>query len=162
MGKRNIYKEISQGFEDLKAWRRAELKLKTHVVELPKPACPVKRKVSRSTTDRRCVKKVVAPSVPHEPWLIERLKNPKMAAAYLEVAIEDGDQGALMMALRHVAQAQGGVSEIARRSHLGREATYRMLSKTGNPELRSFTAILAGTGLRLSVRSTESRVKKAA
>ena len=69
-----------------------------------------------------------APAAPHEPWLVERLKNPKMAAAYLEAAIEDGDQGALMMALRHVAQAQGGVAEMARRSHLSREATYRMLS----------------------------------
>ena len=39
--------------------------------------------------------------------------------------------------------------EIARRSHLTREATYRMLSKEGNPELRSFTALLAGAGLRL-------------
>ena len=47
--------------------------------------------------------------MPHEAWLVERLKNPKMAAAYLEVAIEDGDQGALVLALRHVAQAQGGV-----------------------------------------------------
>lgn len=113
-------------------------------------------------TTRSAAKKPLPPSIPHEPWLVERLKNPQMAAAYLEAAIEDGDQGALMMALRHVAQAQGGVAEIARRSHLSREATYRMLSKDGNPELRSFTALLAGAGLRLSVRPMESRVKKAA
>ena len=113
-------------------------------------------------TTRSAAKKVTAPRAPHEPWLVDRLKNSKMAAAYLEAAIEDGDQGALMMALRHVAQAQGGVSEIARRSHLSREATYRMLSKSGNPELRSFTALLAGAGLRLSIKATDSRVKKAA
>ena len=83
-------------------------------------------------------------------------------AAYLEAAIEDGDQGALMVALRHVAQARGGVAEMARRSHLSREATYRMLSKDGNPELRSFTTLLAGAGLRLSIKPTDSRVKKAA
>ena len=46
-------------------------------------------------------------SVPHEPWLIERLKNPKMAAAYLEAAIEDDDQAGIVLALRHVAKAQG-------------------------------------------------------
>ena len=113
-------------------------------------------------TTRNATKKAVAPSALHEPWLVERLKTPKMAAAYLEAAIEDGDQGALMLALRHVAQAQGGVAEMARRSHLSREATYRMLSKDGNPELRSFTALLAGAGLRLSIRPTDSRAKKAA
>ena len=57
-----------------------------------------------------------------------------------------------MMALRHVALAQGGVAAIARRAKLTREAAYRILSKAGNPELRSLTAILAATGLRLSVK----------
>lgn len=113
-------------------------------------------------TTKSVTKKAVPPSVPHEPWLVERLKNPKLAAAYLEAAIEDGDQGALMLALRHVAQAQGGVTEIARRSNLSREATYRMLSKGGNPELRRFTALLAGAGLRLSIKPAEGRLKKAA
>lgn len=103
---------------------------------------------------------MVAPSLPYEDWLIERLKDPQEAAAYLEAAIEDGDQGVLMLALRHIAQAQGGVAEIARRSSLTREATYRMLSKSGNPELKSLTALLAAAGLRLSVKPIER--KKAA
>ena len=38
-----------------------------------------------------------------------------------------------MLALRHIALARGGVAEIARRSQLTREATYRMLSESGNP-----------------------------
>lgn len=100
--------------------------------------------------------------MPHEPWLIERLKDPEEAAAYLEAAIEDGDQGVLMLALRHVAQARGGVATIARLSKLTREATYRMLSKSGNPELRSLTAILGAAGLRLSVTPIVQRLKKAA
>lgn len=80
------------------------------------------------------------------------MRNPSEAAAYLEAAIEDGDQAVLMLALRHVAQAQGGVAEVARRARLTREATYKMLSKVGNPELRSLTALLAATGLRLAVK----------
>lgn len=110
---------------------------------------------------KSATKKPVPPSVPHEAWLIDRLISPK-AAAYLEAANEDGDQGRLMLALRHVAQAQGGVAEMARRSSLTREATYRMLSKSGNPELRSFTALLAGAGLRLSIKPVASRLRKAA
>ena len=100
--------------------------------------------------------------MPHDTWVSERLKNPKFAAAYLEAAIEENDQAALMIALRRVAQACGGVAEVAKRSSLTREATYRMLSKGGNPELRSFTALLAGAGLRLSIKPAASRVRKAA
>lgn len=96
--------------------------------------------------------RTAAPSLPYKDWLIENLKDRKEAAAYLEAAIEDGDQAVLMLALRHVAQAQGGVAEIARRANLTREATYKMLSKVGNPALSSLTAVLAATGLRLSVK----------
>ena len=105
--------------------------------------------------------RAVAPSLLYEDWLIESLKDRKEAAAYLEAAIEDGDQAVLMLALRHVAQAQGGVAEIARRANLTREATYKMLSKVGNPALRSLTAVLAATGLRLSVKPVEKRQQKA-
>ncbi len=56
-----------------------------------------------------------------------------------------------MMALRHVALANGGVAGVAKKARLTREATYRMLSESGNPELRSLMTVLAATGLRLAV-----------
>ena len=93
-----------------------------------------------------------APSVPYESYLLEQLKDPEAAAAYIEAAIDEGDQAVLMLALRHVVQARGDVWEIARKSKLTREATYRRLSKSGNLELRSLTAILGAAGLRLSVK----------
>jgi probable addiction module antidote protein len=105
--------------------------------------------------------RAAAPSLPYEDSLIESLKDRKEAAAYLEAAIEDGDQAVLMLALRHVAQAQGGVAEIARRANLTREATYKMLSKVGNPALSSLTAVLAATGLRLAVKPVTTRQHKA-
>lgn len=71
--------------------------------------------------------------------------------------IEGGNQAAIMLALRQVAQAQGGIAAIARRAKLTREATYKMLSKTGNPELRSLNALLKATGLRLAVKPIEKR-----
>ena len=91
-------------------------------------------------------------SRPYEPWLIEQFRDPAEAAAYLEAVIEDGDQATLMLALRQVAQAQGGIAKIARRAKLTREATYKMLSKSGNTELRSLNALLRATGLRMAVR----------
>ena len=122
---------------------------------MPKP-------ISKTTKPARSKSRAVAPSLPYEDYLIESLKDRKEAAAYLEAAIEDGDQAVLMLALRHVAQAQGGVAEIARRANLTREATYKMLSKAGNPELRSLTAVLAATGLRLAIKPVEKRQQKVA
>jgi len=48
----------------------------------------------------------------------------------------------------------------APRAKLTREATYKMLSKVGNPALSSITAVLAATGLRLSVKPVEKRQQK--
>jgi probable addiction module antidote protein len=121
----------------------------------------VPKTISKTTKPVRRRSRAAAPSLPYEDSLIESLKDRKEAAAYLEAAIEDGDQAVLMLALRRVAQAQGGVAEIARRAKLTREATYKMLSKVGNPALSSLTAVLAATGLRLSVKPVEKRQQKA-
>ena len=90
---------------------------------------------------RAPLRKSAAPSVPYEPWLIERLKAPAEAAAYLEAVLEEGDQAA----------------SIARKAKLTREATYKMLSKSGNPELRCLSAVLKATGLRIAVKPIEKR-----
>ncbi len=110
------------------------------------------------TTKRVPLRRRAAPSLPYEGWLIAQLKDPAEAAAYLEAVLEDGDQAAIMLAIRQVAMAQGGLATVARKAHLTREATYRMLSKSGNPELRSLSAVLKATGLRISVRPIEKRV----
>ena len=77
----------------------------------------------------------------------------------MEAVIAEGDQAAVMLALRQIAQAQGGMSEIARKAKLTREATYRILSNRGNPELKSLTALLRAAGLRLSVKPVEGQTK---
>jgi len=101
-------------------------------------------------------------SVPDRPHLLEWLKDPENAAAYIEAVLEEGDPVGLLQALRNVAESRGGVSRIARETGLSREALYRTLSKRGNPQLRSLTAILGAMGLRLSVRPSEAKTRKAA
>jgi len=112
------------------------------------------RTIARAPLKRR---RAADASLRYEDWLIERLKDPAEAAAYLEAVIEEGDQAALMLALRQVALARGGIAEIARKAKLTREATYKMLSKSGNPELRSLASVLRATGLRLSVRPVDKQ-----
>lgn len=61
------------------------------------------------------------------------LNTPKMAAEYLNAAIEDGDERVLLTALRNVAQARGRVKALSYKSGLARETIYRMLSENGTP-----------------------------
>lgn len=109
-------------------------------------------------TTKSAPKKKTAPSsAPYKARLIESLKDPREAAAYLDAAIDDGDEAGMLLALRQVAQALGGVAVLARKPKLSREATYRMLSESGNPELKSLTAVLGAAGLRLSVKPMTKR-----
>lgn len=91
------------------------------------------------------------PSVPYRKFLIEDLKDPQEAAAYLNAMLETGHRMAFLSALRDVATARGGISKLARRTKLHRQTLHRMLSKTGNPEIESLERVLEALGLRLFV-----------
>ena len=84
--------------------------------------------------------------------LKESLKDPAEAAAYLDAALEDGDQEVFLLALRDVAEARG-LTAVAQESQLNRENLYRMLSREGNPHLSSLNALLKSMGLRLAIES---------
>ncbi|RPI99460.1 MAG: putative addiction module antidote protein, partial [Deltaproteobacteria bacterium] len=92
--------------------------------------------------------------------LIDALKDPREAAAYLNAAIDEGDRAVFLLALRNVAEAQGGMAALARKAHMNRENLYRMLSSKGNPEIRSILALLNSMQLRLTVEPKEKSEKK--
>jgi len=93
--------------------------------------------------------------------LHEDLKDPLEAKAYIEIALEnyeeDHDAEAFLMALRDVAQAQGGITRLAERTHLNRQNLYRALSNRGNPKLDTIGTILHGLGFRLSIQTLSQR-----
>lgn len=90
--------------------------------------------------------------------LIKSLKNHDHAVAYLNAAFQeflkgDGEsQTIFLKALRNVAEAQGNISDLAKRAHLRRESIYRMLSHDGNPHLQSFTSLIHAMGFDLHFR----------
>lgn len=86
----------------------------------------------------------------YENHLKEDLQDPFEAAAYLNAALEDGSPEVFLMALKDVAQAKG-IAEIAQATNLNRENLYRILSKQGNPKLKSLSSVLHSVGLKLSV-----------
>jgi len=77
--------------------------------------------------------------------------DPAHAATFLAAALETGDPGDLMQALRDIADARGGIAQLAEQTGLRRETLYRTLSTRGNPQLSSLLAILKANGLRLTV-----------
>lgn len=79
-------------------------------------------------------------------------RDPAFAAEYLDSLLEAGDQTDLMLALRHLADAFGGVTQIAEKAQLNPTTLYRTLSRKGNPELRSLSAILGAMGLRVAIQ----------
>ena len=90
----------------------------------------------------------------YHPDLIESLRDPREAEDYLNAALEEGDPELFLLALRNVAEAQGGVAQLAEKTKLNRESLYKMLSERGNPELRSLDALLHTLGFRLAVASS--------
>ena len=71
--------------------------------------------------------------------------------------LEDGDQRELMLALRRMAKAFGGVPKLAQDTELNATSLYRTLSPRGNPELRSLKALLKAMGMRLAVQPMRAR-----
>ncbi len=93
------------------------------------------------------------PIRPHEEAKVESFRNdPAYAAEYLNAVLEDGDQEEIMVTLRQLAQAFGGVAALAEKADLNATTLYRTLSPQGNPEMKSLTAILKAMGMRLAVQ----------
>lgn len=88
----------------------------------------------------------------HDEAMAELFKqDPAYALELLNGILEDGEQGELLIALRQMAKAFGGVQSLAKKANLNPTQLYRTLSEQGNPELRSLSAILKALGLRLAV-----------
>lgn len=79
------------------------------------------------------------------------LKSEEDILYFLEAAMEGNDAKHIARALGVVARSQG-MTEIARKSGLGRQALYNALSENGNPTLETLTAVLKALGLELTVQ----------
>jgi probable addiction module antidote protein len=73
-------------------------------------------------------------NISHDKAIVRELRdNPGFAAEYLRAALEDDDEpGVLLVALRRIAEARGGIAKIAKAAGIERESLYRALSVRGN------------------------------
>jgi len=90
----------------------------------------------------------------HE-YLIERLTNPEKARSYLNVSLEeyqvDGELPFLLLGLRNVVEAHGGVPTLAKRTGIAPKELSEILSGEAAPRLDTFISILTALGYRLSI-----------
>lgn len=89
---------------------------------------------------------------PHEEAMAELFQqDPAYALELLNSILENGEQAELLIVLRQMTRAFGGVQSVAEKANLNPTQLYRTLSEEGNPALSSLTAILRAMGLRLAV-----------
>jgi probable addiction module antidote protein len=87
-------------------------------------------------------------TVPHDP--ADFLLDEETIAEYLTAALESDDPRVIAKALGAVVRSRGGMTQLARDTGIAREALYRALSDTGNPELGTVLKVVHALGLRLS------------
>ena len=79
-------------------------------------------------------------------------KEPELAIDLLNNILAEGSQAELLIAIRQISKAFGGIAQIAKQTDLNQTHLYRTLSPNGNPTLGNLSSILKAMGLRLAVQ----------
>lgn len=99
----------------------------------------------------------------HDEVMADLFRNdPAYALEFLNSILEDGEQAELLIALRQMTKAFGGVSVIAKKAGLNQTQLYRTLSEDGNPALSSLAAVLKAMGMRLAVQPVKPKRRRKA
>ena len=89
----------------------------------------------------------------------EYLETEEDIVAYLEAALELNDPTLVAAALGDITRAKG-MTQIAKKTGLGRESLYKALSPDGNPEFSTVLKVVSALGLKLHAGT--GKTKKAA
>ncbi|MCX5925388.1 MAG: putative addiction module antidote protein [Candidatus Dependentiae bacterium] len=94
----------------------------------------------------------------YSDFLLEKLRDPQRALAYLNEAFNDEDQRVFLLALKNVLEAQGGdITSVAQAANLSRQNLYKVLSPKGNPKLTSLRSVLHALGFELAIQPFEHK-----
>ncbi|MDX2143862.1 MAG: addiction module antidote protein [Rhodospirillaceae bacterium] len=89
----------------------------------------------------------------HEVATVESFRHdPQFALDLLNDILRHGKKDELLVMLKYMTKAFGGLTKVASDAKLNPTTIYRTLSRRGNPELKSLNAILNAMGLRLAVQ----------
>ena len=97
----------------------------------------------------------------YDALLKKQLRDPEMAAEYLSASVREGSLEGFLVALKGVAEAHGGIGNIAKVTNLNRQSMYRMFSERGNPTVSSLLTVLNALGIEISFTSQEKKKRAA-
>ncbi len=98
-----------------------------------------------------------SPVAGYQEFLIEQLRDPEVAAEYLNACLEENDKELFLRAFRNVLTAYGGMTKIAKAAKLNRVSLYKMLHAEGNPGFDNVLKLLQALGIRFYVKPKKSR-----
>lgn len=75
----------------------------------------------------------------------------------LNACLEDGDLEGLLVALRHITKAFGGIPQVAKSTGLHEKNLYKTLSRQGNPNLKPLVSLTGAMGMRLAFVPAQPR-----
>ena len=92
-------------------------------------------------------------TIPFDP--ADGIQTAEDVAFFLEAAFEDCDPAHIAHAIGVVARSRG-MSALAEKTGLSRQALYKALDERGNPSLDTLLKVFNALGLRLSVKLSET------
>ena len=91
-----------------------------------------------------------------DDYMKNTLNNNNEALSYLKLALtdyeKDGDTRALMLAIKRIAEANGGISNLAKKTKLNRQNLYRIFANEISPGFDTMTKILRALGIVISFK----------
>ena len=96
------------------------------------------------------------PTRDYNTFLLEELRDPEIAAAYLSaailsVSIENGELEEFLIALRNVAEAHGKFEALS----ANQQSVYKTLFHDENPRLTTFLDVLKAVGISVTFTPSE-------
>ncbi len=83
------------------------------------------------------------------------LDSDEMIVEYLKAAAEDQNPEVFLAALGDVARAKG-MTEVAKRTGLGRESLYKALRPGSHPQYHTISSVLRAVGVKMTFTKRES------
>ncbi|MBI5527902.1 MAG: putative addiction module antidote protein [Deltaproteobacteria bacterium] len=91
-------------------------------------------------------------SIDYNKRLLKQLRDPDEAAAYLNAVLAEGDLKLFIKALGKIAEARGGMTQLAEKTRVSRMGLYKVFSDRGNPGFATVESILSAFNLRFSIQ----------
>ena len=96
----------------------------------------------------------------HKEQLVEKLKDPGYASAYLKACLEESfetdDIGVFQLAIRNVVDAHGGMAKISSQMEVNRESFYKSLSENSKAKFFTLANAIKACGLEMDFHPAHS------